>query len=37
MAFGSMQPVPWDAFTYILIYGALVLLLAGVTLSRRTL
>jgi hypothetical protein len=37
VAFGSMQPVPWDAFLYILIYGALVLLLAGVALSRRTL
>jgi hypothetical protein len=36
-AFGSMLPVPWDAFLYILIYGALVLLLAGVALTRRTL
>jgi hypothetical protein len=37
MAFGSMQPVPWDAFLFILIYGALVLLLAGVALTRRAL
>jgi hypothetical protein len=37
IAFGSFQPVPWDAFLYIVIYGALVLLLAGVALTRRSL
>ncbi|HSJ24697.1 MAG TPA: hypothetical protein VK929_08530, partial [Longimicrobiales bacterium] len=37
LAFGSMLPVPWEAFLYILIYGTLVLLLAGVALARRTL
>jgi hypothetical protein len=37
LAFGSMQPVPWDAFVYIVIYGALLLLLAGVALTRRSL
>lgn len=36
-AFGSLQPVPWDAFLYVCIYGALLLLLAGVGLSRRSL
>jgi hypothetical protein len=29
--------VPGDAFLYIVIYGALVLLLAGVALTRRSL
>jgi hypothetical protein len=37
MAFGSMLPVPWDAFLYIVIYGALLMLLAGVALARRSL
>jgi hypothetical protein len=37
MAFGSLQPVPWDALIYIVIYGALLLLLAGVGLTRRSL
>jgi hypothetical protein len=36
-AFGAMQPVPWDAFLYITLYGMLVLLLAGVALTRREL
>jgi hypothetical protein len=36
-AFGAMQPVPWDAFVYILLYGTLVLLIAGVALTRREL
>jgi hypothetical protein len=34
-AFATMQPVPWDAFLYIVLYGALMLLVAGVVLSRR--
>jgi hypothetical protein len=37
MAFGMMQPVPWDAFLYIVIYGALLLVIAGAALTRRTL
>lgn len=37
LAFGARQPVPWDAFVYVLLYGALVLLLAGVALVRREL
>lgn len=36
-AFGAMQPVPWDAFLYIIIYATLALLLAGVALTRREL
>jgi hypothetical protein len=36
MAFGMMAPVPWDAFLYILLYGALLLVIAGVALTRRT-
>ena len=36
-AFGSAQPVPWDAFLYVMIYAALLLLLAGVSLNRREL
>ncbi|CAN5886752.1 hypothetical protein BH23GEM9_BH23GEM9_00660 [soil metagenome] len=35
-AFGSLLPVPWDAFLYIVIYGAMLLLLAGLALTRRT-
>jgi hypothetical protein len=34
-AFGAMQPVPWDAFIYIMLYCALALLLAGAALGRR--
>jgi hypothetical protein len=34
-AFALMQPVPWDAFLYIVLYGALILLVAGVVLDRR--
>jgi hypothetical protein len=34
-AFATMQPVPWEAFIYIVLYGALMLLVAGVVLSRR--
>jgi len=36
-AFGAMQPVPWDAFLYVVLYATLVLLLAGVALGRREL
>jgi hypothetical protein len=36
-AFGMMRPVPWDALLYIVLYGALVLLVAGVALARREL
>jgi hypothetical protein len=36
-AFASFQPVPWDAFLYVLIYGALLSLLAGIALTRRSL
>jgi hypothetical protein len=34
-AFGADQPVPWDAFLIICLYGSLVLVLAGLALSRR--
>jgi hypothetical protein len=34
-AFASLQSVPWDAFVYILLYGALLLIIAGVVLARR--
>jgi hypothetical protein len=36
IAFGSMQPVPWDAFLYITLYGALLLLVTGIVISRRS-
>jgi hypothetical protein len=35
IAFGTMQPMPWDAFLYITLYAALLLLLAGVAMARR--
>jgi hypothetical protein len=34
-AFATMQPAPWDAFVYVVLYGALLLLVAGIVLSRR--
>jgi hypothetical protein len=37
MAFGSLQPVPPDALLYVLLYGCLLLLVAGILLSRRSL
>jgi hypothetical protein len=37
LAFGMIQPVPWDAFLYVALYGALLLVIAGVALSRRSL
>lgn len=36
-AFGGGQPVPWDAMLYIALYAALLLVIAGVALSRREL
>jgi hypothetical protein len=36
-AFAGMQRVPWDAFLYIVIYGALLMILTGVALARRSL
>jgi hypothetical protein len=37
MAFGMMQPVPWDAFLYVVLYGALLAVFAGAALARRSL
>jgi hypothetical protein len=34
-AFGSLQPIPWDAFLYVAGYGAVLLLAAGILLRRR--
>lgn len=34
-AFGNGQAVPWGAFLYVCMYAALVLLVAGLALSRR--
>jgi hypothetical protein len=34
-AFGSLAPIPWSAFVYIAGYGAVMLILAGVSLLRR--
>jgi hypothetical protein len=36
-AFAGMQSVPWDAFLYVVLYGMLALLLAGVVVARREL
>jgi hypothetical protein len=36
-AFAMMQPVPRDALLYVVLYGALVILVAGVILDRREL
>jgi hypothetical protein len=36
-AFGAAQPVPWDAFAIICLYGTLALVLAGLALTRREL
>jgi hypothetical protein len=35
MSFGASEPVPWDAFLYVCMYGALLLLVAGLALTRR--
>lgn len=37
LAFGTLQPIPWAAFAYAVVYAALILLLAGVALARREL
>lgn len=34
-AFGALQPIPWDAFLYTVLYGVFMLVLAGVAHSRR--
>ncbi|HEX7120111.1 MAG TPA: hypothetical protein VF212_15055 [Longimicrobiales bacterium] len=34
-AFGSIQPIPWDAFLYVAGYGVTLLALAAVALHRR--
>jgi hypothetical protein len=34
-AFGELQPIPWDAFGYVVGYGAVLLVLAGLLLRRR--
>jgi hypothetical protein len=34
-AFGAAQPVPWDAFVIVCLYGLLALVLAGIALTRR--
>jgi hypothetical protein len=36
-AFGAAQPVPWDAFLIVCLYGLLALVLAGIALTRREL
>lgn len=36
-AFGSLQPIPWDAFLYVAGYGTALLALAGLLLRRREL
>jgi hypothetical protein len=34
-AFGSLQPIPWDAFWYVTGYGAMLILAAGLLLRQR--
>lgn len=34
-AFANIQPIPWDAFGIVCVYGALALVLAGVSLAAR--
>jgi hypothetical protein len=34
-AFAELQPIPWDAFLYVVIYGALLLVLAGISITQR--
>ncbi|HEY8484566.1 MAG TPA: hypothetical protein VIL13_08140 [Longimicrobiales bacterium] len=36
-AFADVQPIPWDAFAYVAGYGAVMLILAGISLLRREL
>lgn len=35
-AFGAMLPVPWDALLYIVIYGAMLMLVSGLAIGRRS-
>jgi hypothetical protein len=37
LAFGAMQPIPWDAFAYVVIYGLMLLLVTALALARRSL
>jgi hypothetical protein len=34
-AFAEASPVPWDAFLYVALYGALMLVLAGISITQR--
>jgi hypothetical protein len=34
-AFGALQPIPWDAFAYVVGYGMVLLALAAFLLRRR--
>ena len=34
-AFGALAPIPWNAFAYVVGYGAVMLILAGISLLRR--
>lgn len=34
-AFGSIQPIPWDAFLYVIGYGGVMLALAALSIRRR--
>jgi hypothetical protein len=34
-AFAQMQPIPWYAFRYVSLYGAVLLILAGVSITQR--
>lgn len=34
-AFGSLQPIPWDAFIYVAAYGLTMFALAGLSLAKR--
>lgn len=34
-AYGSLHPIPWDAFAYVSLYGVFMLLLAGLSLPRQ--
>ncbi|CAN5608756.1 hypothetical protein BH23GEM10_BH23GEM10_07640 [soil metagenome] len=34
-AFATRLPMPWDAFLYVVVYGSLVLIIAGIAASRR--
>ncbi len=36
-AFGSLQPIPWDAFLYVAAYGLVMFALAGLSLAKRDL